>query len=105
MMSNHGCGDTGCIFGHTGQGTNGGCKCLVDVDGPEPWVTIRRKIYALRADYDALKTERDLLSNVVSEFKNTFSKTDAGLVRGMIDVWDEIAAYDEWKRSQGGDDE
>lgn len=49
-----GCSDTGCVFRPPGgMGTNGGCRCLREIEDPDLRVHIRRvlQIYRLLAGF------------------------------------------------------
>jgi hypothetical protein len=56
------------------------------------------------SDYDALKTERDLLWSIVESDDDYFAGTPPGPLPAHDLTKKRRRAYDVWKRSQGGDD-
>lgn len=54
------CSDHSCVFGHPGgMGTNGGCRCLMDVRDPSVRREIKHKLHDLVEYIKELEEELD----------------------------------------------
>lgn len=100
------CGDNSCMFARqkTGMRTNGGCRCLKDLDyEPERRRKVRAHIADLEQRLVAAEEERDLLRAV--EKAHDACRTAKGypqLGDGLRAVDAAEAALDAWRAKRGG---